>query len=92
MNFAYGEILAIMEALSDTHQLAADDGSVHLWRTQFVLQDLQRVRDIAREAAPIVVPNSTSPDFSSLAPATRPTSPVGAATAAPGTLTSGSLR
>ena len=26
MNFAYGEVLAVLEALSDSHQLAIDDG------------------------------------------------------------------
>ena len=91
MNFAYGEVLAILEALSESHELTADDGSGHTWGTAFVLQDLQRARDITREAAPIVEPTSPAPDFSQLAPA-APTAPVGAANATQGPFMSGSLR
>jgi len=79
MNFAYGEVLAILQALSDSHELTADDGAGHLWSTAFILQDMQRTRDITREAAPIAGPARSGPDFS---PSAQP-APLGAANVTP---------
>jgi hypothetical protein len=85
MNFAYGEVLAVLQALSDSNQLAVDDGAGHLWGTAFVLQDMPRTRDIVREAAPMVESPRPGPDLSTLAPAAT-TAPIGAANVTHGPL------
>jgi hypothetical protein len=79
VNFAYGEVLGILQALSDSHQLAVSDGAGHLWGTSFVLQDLKRTRDITREAAPMMEPPRPGPDLSTLAPPPPSAAPIGAA-------------
>ena len=91
MNFAYGEVLAILEALSDSHQLAVDDGAGHLWGTHFVLQDMQRTREITREAAPMTQPTRSVPDLGMLSPAGRDAR-VGAANGTQNPFMSDSLR